>query len=196
MSATRPSTRRSGPPRGGPGPSAPGRRSGGPRSAPIPGRRISTPLRRASPGRGPGSGRSGRINGRRISSSSCRSSLHALDYLLDLAADRCHPRKRLRPFASGEVPPAGGLALAALLALAFLATPVAVVAVNQAASIASVALVHALGTRCAGPRAGVGSARLLALWPLTIQFVTTLRPDAASSGARSGPCGLACLPST
>ena len=32
------------------------------------------------------------------------SSVYLLNDLLDLAADRAHPRKRLRPFASGEVP--------------------------------------------------------------------------------------------
>lgn len=36
------------------------------------------------------------------------SSVYVLNDLLDLAADRAHPRKRLRPFASGSVPIAHG----------------------------------------------------------------------------------------
>lgn len=45
------------------------------------------------------------------------SSVYVLNDLLDLNADRAHPRKRLRPFASGAVPIAhgSGLALALLL---------------------------------------------------------------------------------
>lgn len=45
------------------------------------------------------------------------SSVYVLNDLLDLNADRAHPRKRLRPFASGAVPIAHGsfLALASLL---------------------------------------------------------------------------------
>ena len=45
------------------------------------------------------------------------SSVYVLNDLLDLDADRAHPRKRLRPFASGSVPIAHGsfLALASLL---------------------------------------------------------------------------------
>lgn len=52
------------------------------------------------------------------------SSVYVLNDLLDLAADRAHPRKRLRPFASGSIPIAHGtwmagglLVLGALLAL-------------------------------------------------------------------------------
>ncbi|MWB79224.1 UbiA family prenyltransferase [Pseudooceanicola sp. 216_PA32_1] len=60
------------------------------------------------------------------------SSVYVLNDLLDLAADRAHPRKRFRPFASGALPlrhgtwmaPAlllAGVAIAALLGPAFLA---------------------------------------------------------------------------
>lgn len=41
----------------------------------------------------------------------CASSVYALNDLVDLEADRQHPRKRHRPFASGALPLLGGLAL-------------------------------------------------------------------------------------
>jgi 4-hydroxybenzoate polyprenyltransferase len=40
----------------------------------------------------------------------CASSVYILNDLLDLQADRAHPRKRQRPFASGDLPIAAGLA--------------------------------------------------------------------------------------
>jgi len=46
------------------------------------------------------------------------SSVYVLNDLLDLAADRAHPRKRRRPFASGDLPLRHGLALAPGLLLA------------------------------------------------------------------------------
>ncbi len=46
------------------------------------------------------------------------SSVYLLNDLLDLAADRAHPRKRLRPFASGALPIGGGSLLIPLLLLA------------------------------------------------------------------------------
>ena len=51
----------------------------------------------------------------------CASSAYLLNDLLDLPSDRHHPRKRHRPFASGQVPLLHGLALAPLLLLAGLA---------------------------------------------------------------------------
>jgi 4-hydroxybenzoate polyprenyltransferase len=45
----------------------------------------------------------------------CASGTYLLNDLLDLAADRAHPRKRLRPFASGELQPGAGLLASALL---------------------------------------------------------------------------------
>ena len=48
------------------------------------------------------------------------SSVYLLNDLLDLAADRIHPRKRLRPFASGELPLLWGTLIApALLVVGF-----------------------------------------------------------------------------
>lgn len=44
------------------------------------------------------------------------SSVYLINDLLDLAADRAHPRKRLRPFAAGTIPIARGAALAPALA--------------------------------------------------------------------------------
>ncbi len=49
------------------------------------------------------------------------SSVYVLNDLLDLSADRAHPRKRLRPFASGALPLQVGLVLAPGLFLAGLA---------------------------------------------------------------------------
>lgn len=45
------------------------------------------------------------------------SSVYVLNDLLDLAADRAHPRKKLRPFASGSIPIAHGTWMAAGLLL-------------------------------------------------------------------------------
>jgi 4-hydroxybenzoate polyprenyltransferase/phosphoserine phosphatase len=49
------------------------------------------------------------------------SSVYLFNDMLDLAADRAHPRKRARPFAAGDIPVAHGLVLAPLLALAAIA---------------------------------------------------------------------------
>jgi len=51
----------------------------------------------------------------------CASGVYLLNDLLDLPSDRLHPRKRLRPFASGELSLLHGALLAPLLALAGLA---------------------------------------------------------------------------
>jgi len=53
------------------------------------------------------------------------SGIYILNDLSDLAADRAHPRKSQRPFASGAAPIAAGLALAPVLILAGLALGVA-----------------------------------------------------------------------
>lgn len=47
----------------------------------------------------------------------CASSVYVLNDLLDLAADRQHPRKKTRPFASGDLPLAHGLAIWPVLVL-------------------------------------------------------------------------------
>ncbi len=53
----------------------------------------------------------------------CASATYIINDLLDIEADRLHPRKRHRAFASGNLSAAGGLAIVcAFLALAFLAT--------------------------------------------------------------------------
>lgn len=46
------------------------------------------------------------------------SSVYLVNDMLDIQADRAHPRKRNRPFASGAIPAAHGAVLAPLLALA------------------------------------------------------------------------------
>jgi 4-hydroxybenzoate polyprenyltransferase/phosphoserine phosphatase len=48
----------------------------------------------------------------------CASSVYLLNDLLDLEADRAHPRKSKRPFASGALPLLAGLVLAPLLLVA------------------------------------------------------------------------------
>lgn len=50
-----------------------------------------------------------------VAFSFCASSVYLLNDLSDLAADRAHPRKRDRPFASGALAPVVGLLLAPLL---------------------------------------------------------------------------------
>lgn len=45
----------------------------------------------------------------------CASSVYVLNDLMDLRSDRMHPRKRHRPFASGELPISHGLMLAPIL---------------------------------------------------------------------------------
>ncbi len=56
-----------------------------------------------------------------ISFSLCASSVYLLNDLLDLSADRLHPRKRLRPFASGDLSMVQGMVLIPLLLLCALA---------------------------------------------------------------------------
>lgn len=48
----------------------------------------------------------------------CASAVYILNDLMDLPSDRRHPRKRQRPFASGALAPAPGLAVGALLLVA------------------------------------------------------------------------------
>ncbi|MEY2700690.1 MAG: hypothetical protein RIQ52_1445 [Pseudomonadota bacterium] len=52
-----------------------------------------------------------------IAFSLCASSVYLANDLLDLASDRAHPRKRLRPFASGQVAVATGTLLIPMLLL-------------------------------------------------------------------------------
>jgi 4-hydroxybenzoate polyprenyltransferase len=47
----------------------------------------------------------------------CASALYIINDLLDLQADRLHPRKRARPFASGAVSPQAGISIAFLAGL-------------------------------------------------------------------------------
>lgn len=54
----------------------------------------------------------------------CASSVYLLNDLVDLPADRAHPRKRLRPFAAGELPLLAGLSLVPLLLAAAFALAV------------------------------------------------------------------------
>ena len=74
------------------------------------------------------------------------SAVYVLNDLMDLAADRAHPRKRARPFACGDVPIAhgiwmvaglalGGLALAAAIGPAFLGVMAVYVVMTTAYSL-------------------------------------------------------------
>lgn len=56
-----------------------------------------------------------------FSFSVCASSVYIANDLLDLESDRQHPRKRLRPFASGQVPAWMGVVLAPMLLLVSMA---------------------------------------------------------------------------
>jgi 4-hydroxybenzoate polyprenyltransferase len=56
----------------------------------------------------------------------CASSVYLVNDLFDLAADRQHPRKRLRPFAAGLLSARSGLAVASLLFIAAAAIAVVV----------------------------------------------------------------------
>jgi 4-hydroxybenzoate polyprenyltransferase len=56
----------------------------------------------------------------------CASGVYVLNDLLDLPSDRAHPRKRMRPFASGRLPLLHGLIAAPLLTLAGFALAFAV----------------------------------------------------------------------
>lgn len=56
-----------------------------------------------------------------VALSACASALYVLNDLMDLAADRRHPEKRRRPFASGALPVRAGLLLVPLLLAAGLA---------------------------------------------------------------------------
>ena len=61
-----------------------------------------------------------------VAFSLCASSVYLLNDLLDLAADRDHPRKRARPFAAGDLPLQQGLVAIPLLLLAAFALAFAV----------------------------------------------------------------------
>lgn len=61
-----------------------------------------------------------------FSFSLCASAVYIGNDLVDLTSDRLHPRKRHRPFASGAVPVAWGVAMSPLLALASMGLALAV----------------------------------------------------------------------
>jgi len=62
----------------------------------------------------------------------CASSAYVLNDLLDVEADRAHPRKRLRPFASGDLSLVVGIALCPLLLLCAVAIALALPPMLQA----------------------------------------------------------------
>jgi len=85
----------------------------------------------------------GRAFGAFVSFSLCASGVYVVNDLLDLEADRAHPRKRDRPFASGALPIWSGLLLgpalvgAGLLSAGLFSAPLAqVVAIYSVAAVA------------------------------------------------------------
>ncbi len=76
----------------------------------------------------------------------CASAAYLLNDLLDLEADRLHPRKRGRPFAAGALMPGGGLlAAAALAVVAFaLAAPLALEFISMLFGYALLTLAYSL----------------------------------------------------
>lgn len=73
--------------------------------------------------------------------SATASSIYLINDLLDLAADRAHPRKRFRPFAAGTAPLPAGLALFVLLLAAgsALACAAGILAIVLAYAVISIA---------------------------------------------------------
>jgi 4-hydroxybenzoate polyprenyltransferase len=61
-----------------------------------------------------------------VAFSFCASAIYIINDISDIESDRLHPRKRLRPFAAGELRIAAGIAIAALLLLAAFATALSV----------------------------------------------------------------------
>ncbi len=72
----------------------------------------------------------------------CASSGYVLNDLLDLAADRAHPRKRKRPFASGALPLTHGIVMVPALLL----TAVGLVWMRLSAIALAVLLIYYVGT--------------------------------------------------
>lgn len=66
----------------------------------------------------------------------CASSVYLLNDLMDLAADRRHPRKRRRPFAAGHLSVLSGLGVAAMLLVAAFALAVATLPQNFVLTLA------------------------------------------------------------
>jgi 4-hydroxybenzoate polyprenyltransferase/phosphoserine phosphatase len=75
------------------------------------------------------------------------SSIYIVNDLTDLAADRSHPRKRLRPFASGALPLSFGAALAALLITVGVMLAAAVGTASWLIAYAAVSLAYSLGCK-------------------------------------------------
>jgi 4-hydroxybenzoate polyprenyltransferase/phosphoserine phosphatase len=70
----------------------------------------------------------------------CASAVYILNDLADLESDRLHPRKRLRPFAAGELSPAVGL----LAAVALLASSATIAITGQSAFMLALGAYFAL----------------------------------------------------
>jgi 4-hydroxybenzoate polyprenyltransferase/phosphoserine phosphatase len=72
----------------------------------------------------------------------CSSAVYLWNDLADLGADRAHPTKRLRPFASGELPVAAGVLVAPLLLAAALGLAAATLPSRFAAALGAYVLTN------------------------------------------------------
>ncbi len=112
-----------------------------------------------------------------FSFSLCASSVYIVNDLLDLESDRQHPRKRMRPFASGLVPASVGVALAPVLLLSSLA-----LALHVGSHFLSWLLFYFVLT-CAY---SWGLKRLMLLDCLTLAMLYTLRIVAGAAAISMG----------
>jgi 4-hydroxybenzoate polyprenyltransferase len=101
-----------------------------------------------------------------VAFSLCASSVYIANDLLDLESDRLHPRKRLRPFASGQVPIALGVCLAPILFV------LSLVIAQQVGHAFVYCLLLYFGVTCAY---SWGLKRVMLLDCLTLAWLYTLR---------------------
>jgi 4-hydroxybenzoate polyprenyltransferase len=112
-----------------------------------------------------------------FSFSLCASSVYIVNDLLDLESDRLHPRKRLRPFASGLVPAWMGVAIAPVLLL------VSLILARYVGGMFMPWLLFYFGLTCVY---SWGLKRLILIDCLTLAMLYTLRIVAGAAAIRMG----------